>query len=94
RMMKFVLQAGRRWPAGQLRGHDRRADLVALVIETDIINAVMAVSFGTGIAGFGGDIVGTEDRIVLVQVTEMIMLIDAGEDAFDGLGERRGIAGG
>ena len=93
-MMKLFFEAGHRRPAGQLGGHDGRADLVALVIEGDVVDPVMPAGLAAGTAGLRGDIVAAEDGIVLREVAEMVMPVDTTQDTVHRFGDGRVVAGG
>ena len=80
-------------PAGQLGGQDRRTDAVAMVVQGDIIEAVVPMGFAAGGAGFGRDIVRAKDGVVFGQIGEMIVFYDGGGDAVDALGDRLGRGG-
>jgi len=79
--------------ARQLGGHDRRADPVAMVVQGDIIKAVVAMGFAAGGAGFGGDVVRAKDGVVFGEIGELIMLHDGGSDAVDSFGDGLGRGG-
>lgn len=89
----LFVQSVLRSPAGELGGHDRRAGAVPLVVEGDIIETIVPLGLAPGAAGFGGDVVAAKNGVVFLQVEEMVMLVDAGNDALHGFGNRDGRAG-
>lgn len=89
----LLIQPALSGPAGQLGSHDRRTDPVALVVQGDIIKAVVPMGFAAGGAGFGRDVVRAKDGVVFGQIGEVIVLHDGGNDAVDGLGDGLGRVG-
>jgi len=61
-----------------------------MVVQGDIIEAVVPVGFAAGGAGFGRDIVRAKDGVVFGQIGEMIVFHDGGGDAVDSLGDGLG----
>src|SRR6185312_935714 len=87
RVVKLILQAAHSWAAWQLGGHHWRADLVALVVEGIIIDAIIAVGFAAWTARFGDDIVPAEDGIVFKKVREIVVVGNTADDAVHGFGD-------
>ena len=92
-LLKFFIEVGTGGPVGELRGHYGRADLIAVIIEGDIIDTAMACCFAAGTAGFCGHVVGTEDGIVLLQIGKMVVAVDGGKDTLHAPGDRQISAG-
>ena len=91
-VLKFFFQPGKCGSAGQVGGHNRRADLVSFIVEGEIINTLVPVGFATTTAGFGSDIIPTEDGVVFVKIGEMIVFVDATDDSVHGFGNGKVIA--